>query len=316
MTRAPAALADLAVEEVRCPLCGAEGGRRLSTQMGRFGVVRCSRCRLVRLSPRPTRDAARRLYEEEYYEEGGYDDYATTFERFRPIFERLFARRLAILERYVKGPGRILECGCAHGFQLAWLRERGWDAVGTDVSLMASAYAREHFGLEVITAPLEEAPLPETSFDAAYLVDVVEHLYEPEAALANVRRALKPGGAILVQVPYELYHWEKAAQALWEHKKVGTSAPDAVPYHVMFFAPRTLRLMLEKCGFRVLGRHSGNYGVIRKRISPPEIRRGGILETSARFIYYKMGLQAALRALAAALKQGSGIIYVATPNEK
>jgi hypothetical protein len=29
-----------------------------------------------------------------------------------------------------------------------------------------------------------------------------------------------------------------------------------------------------------------------------------------------MGLQTALRALAAALKQGSGIIYVATPNEK
>ena len=316
MTRAPAALAKLAVEEVRCPLCGAEGGRRLSTQLGRFGVVRCNRCRLVRLSPRPTRDAARRLYEEDYYEEGGYDDYAATFERFREIFERLFARRLAILERYVKGPGRILECGCAHGFQLAWLREQGWDAVGTDVSLMASAYAREHLGLEVITAPLEEAPLPEASFDAAYLVDIVEHLYEPAAALANVRRAVKPGGAILVQVPYELYHWEKAAQALWERKKVGTIAPDAVPYHLMFFTPRTLRLMLEKCGFRVLGRHSGNYGVIRKRISPPEVRHGGILETSARFIYYKMGLQTALRALAAALKQGSGIIYVATPEKK
>jgi SAM-dependent methyltransferase len=316
MTRAPAALADLAVEEVRCPLCGAEGGRRLSTQLGRFGVVRCNRCRLVRLSPRPTRDAARRLYEEEYYAEGGYDDYAATFERFRGIFERLFARRLAILERYVEGPGRILECGCAHGFQLAWLREQGWDAVGTDVSLVASAYAREHLGLEVITAPLEEAPLPETSFDAAYLVDIVEHLYEPAAALANVRRALKPGGAILVQVPYELYHWEKAARAWWERKKVGTIAPDAVPYHLMFFTPRTLRLMLEKCGFRVLGRHSGNYGVIRKRISPPEVRRGGALETAARFIYYKMGFQTALRTLAAALKQGSGIIYVATPSEK
>ena len=104
MTRTPAAAEKLAVEEERCPLCGAEGGRRLSTQLGRFGVVRCNRCRLVRLSPRPTRDAARRLYEEEYYEEGGYDDYAATFERFREIFERLFARRLAILARPAIAP--------------------------------------------------------------------------------------------------------------------------------------------------------------------------------------------------------------------
>jgi hypothetical protein len=128
--------------------------------------------------------------------------------------------------------------------------------------------------------------------------------------------ALKPGGAVLVQVPYELYQWEKAAQALWERKKIGTIAPDAVPYHVMFFTPRTLKLTLEKCGFRVLGRYSGNYGAIRTRLAPPEVRRGGALETSARFIYFKMGLQAALRTLAAALKQGSGIIYVAATKEE
>ncbi|HUU57651.1 MAG TPA: class I SAM-dependent methyltransferase [bacterium] len=316
MTRTPAALANPAVEEVRCPLCGAEGGRRLSTQLGRFGVVKCRRCGLVRLAPRLTRDAVRGLYEEEYYAAGGYDDYAATFERFRHIFERLFARRLAILRRYVKSPGRILECGCAHGFQLAWLRRQGWDVVGTDVSRAASAYGREHFGLEVITAPLEEAPLPPASFDAAYLVDVVEHLYDPAAALANVRRALRPGGAILVQVPYELYHWEKAARALGERKKIATIAPDAVPYHVTFFTPRTLKLMLQKCGFRVLGRHSGNYGVIRRRLAPPDIRHGGALETAGRFIYYKLGLRAALGALAVALKQGSGVIYVATPREK
>jgi SAM-dependent methyltransferase len=158
--------------------------------------------------------------------------------------------------------------------------------------------------------------LPEASFDAAYLVDLVEHLYEPAPALANVRRALRPGGAALVQVPYELYHWEKRAQAWWEHKKAGTVAPDAIPYHVTFFTPRTLKMMLQQCGFRILGRDSGNYGAIRRRLSPPAIRRGGALETAGRFVYYKMGLQAALRALAAALQQGSGVIYVATPAER
>ena len=313
MAQPPLELATLPVEEVPCPLCDADDGRLLSTQQGRFGVVKCRRCGLVRLSPRPTREAARRLYDATYYAAGGYDDYVKTFERFRDVYERLFAKRLALLSRYVAGPGRLLECGCAHGFQLEWLRRQGWEVAGNDVSAEAAAYARQHFGLEVVEAPLEEAALEPASFDAAYLVDIVEHLYNPGAALANVRAALKPGGVILVQVPYELYHWENIGQALWERKRPGTVAPDAVPYHVTFFTPRTLKAVLQKNGFAVLARYSGNYGAIRKYLSPPEIRVGSALETAARFIYYKLGLQPALQTLALWFKQGSGVIYVATP---
>lgn len=313
MAQAPPELAKLATEEVPCPLCGAEGGRLLSTQLGRFGVVRCGRCGLVRLSPRLTADAARRLYDATYYDVGGYDDYLRTFERFRDTYEKLFAKRLALLSHHVPGPGRILEAGCAHGFQLEWLRRQGWDVVGNDVSAEAAAYARQHFGLEIIEGPLEEAALEPASFDAVYLVDILEHLYDPAAALAHVRAALKPGGAILVQVPYELYHWEKLGQALWEGKKAGAVAPDAVPYHVTFFTPRTLKSTLRKCGFRVLGRYSGNYGAIRKRLSPPKIKADSALETSARIIYYKLGLRAALQTAARWFKQGNGVIYVAAP---
>lgn len=314
MAQAPPEVATVPVEDVSCPSCGAADGRLLSTQLGRFGVVKCRRCGLVRLSPRPTREAARRLYDATYYDAGGYDDYVETFGRFRDVYERLFAKRLALLERHVPGPGRILEAGCAHGFQLDWLRRRGWEVVGNDVSAEAAAYARERFGLEVLVGPLEEVELEPASFDAAYLVDIVEHLYDPATALAHVRAALKPGGAVLVQVPYELYHWEKIGQALWEGKRPGTIAPDAVPYHVTFFTPRTLKSMLRRNGFAVRGRYSGNYGAIRRRLSPPTIRVDSALETAARFIYYKLGLRAALQTLALWLNQGSGIIYVAAPD--
>jgi SAM-dependent methyltransferase len=302
------------VEEVPCPFCEEADGRLLSTPFGRFGVVKCRRCGLVRLSPRPTAAAARRLYEAAYYDAGGYDDYVATFERFRPLYEKLFARRLALLQRHLPAaPGRLLECGCAHGFQLDWLSRRGWEVAGNDLSATASSYARDRLGLEVLVGPLEEAPLPAAHFDATYLLDLVEHLYQPEEALANVRRALKPGGVLLVQVPYELFHWEKRGQALWEGRAGGTIMPDAVPYHVMFFTPRTLRLLLEKYGFRILGRYSGNYGAVRKRLSPPRLRGDSALETAARLVYYKLGLREALRTLAVRLKQGSGVIYAATP---
>jgi len=311
MPHPPATLATLPTEEVPCPLCGRPGGKVLSVQLGRFGVVKCGRCRLVRLSPRVAAAAAATLYDEPYFARGGYDDYVATFERFRPIYERLFARRLSLVRRYVPGPGRILECGCAYGFQLMWLRRQGWEVVGDELSPAAAAFARDNFGLNVITGPLETTPLPPASFDVIYLIDLVEHLYDAAAALANVRAALKPSGVALVQSPYELYHWEKRGQAWRERKKAGTVAPDAVPYHVMFFTPRTLRLLLVKSGFSILRRHSGNYGAVRRYLTPPRVTGASWPETAARFVYHNMGIRAALQHIAALLKQGSGIIYIA-----
>ena len=305
--------AALETEEVPCPLCGATARILLSTQLGRFGVVRCARCRLVRLSPRPTAAAARRLYDESYYAAGGYDDYVATYERFRGLFHRFYARRLSLLARHVPWPGRILEVGCAHGFQLAWLREQGWDAVGNEVSAAAARYARDQLGLTVSEGPLEKLDFPPVSFDAVYMIHILEHLYEPIAAMARVRAALKPRGALLVQCPYELYHWEKVAQAAWERRRPGTIAPDAVPYHLAFYTPRTLRLMLERGGFRILARYSGNYGAIRKRQAPPRIKTGDPFETALRYLYFKLGFRDALRALSLPLKQGSGVIFAAAP---
>jgi len=304
---------DLPLEEVPCPLCGTTAARLLSVQRGRFGVRRCARCGLVRLSPRPAAAAAPLLYADAYYATGGYDDYVATHARFRPLFERFYARRLALLQRHVRGPGRLLEVGCAHGFQLAWLRARGWDARGCELSPGAAHYARRELGVPVEEGTPETVALEPASLDAVYMVDILEHLPDALGALARLRRALKPGGVLLVQCPYELYHWEKLGQAAWEHKKPGTITPDAVPYHLLFFTPRTLKLLLVRAGFRPLARYSGNYGAIRRRLSPPAIRGGSWPETAARFAYFRLGVRAALRGLAVAVKQGSGVIYVAAP---
>lgn len=311
MPRPPAAVATLPTEEIPCPLCGSNGGKILSVQMRRFGVVKCQRCRLVRLSPRVAASVRHLLYDDVYFAGGGYDDYAATYARFRHIYEKLFAARLRLVQRFLPARGHLLECGCAHGFQLEWLRRQGWDVTGNELSPAAARYAREELGVDIITGPLETTPLPPKSFDLIYLIDLVEHLYDPDAALANVRSALRDKGVVLVQTPYELFHWEKIAQALWEGKRPGAIAPDAVPYHVTFFNPRTLALLLIKNGFKILKRASGNYGAVRRFLSPPQILTANPLETTARFVYYRLGLRRALQQIALVAKQGSGIIYVA-----
>jgi hypothetical protein len=63
---------------------------------------------------------------------------------------------------------------------------------------MASSSSRIE-GTEVHRGYLEDAELPESAFDCISAFDVVEHLRDPNTALASISRALKPGGMVLIE---------------------------------------------------------------------------------------------------------------------
>lgn len=74
--------------------------------------------------------------------------------------------------------------------------------VGVDASTEALAIAnRDHSAPNVtyLQASVYALPLPDESFDVAYGHQILQHLADPVAALAEVRRVLKPGGLIAVR---------------------------------------------------------------------------------------------------------------------
>jgi SAM-dependent methyltransferase len=301
-------------EKVRCALCGADEPRLLSVCRG-WPVVRCRRCGLVYLRERPSENALGELYGRDYYDaedDVGYRGYMQTFHRYRDVFRRIFDRRHRDLRRHTSG-NRLLEVGCAYGTLLAHLREKGWEVSGVEVSPLSSRRAREDLGLDVRTGKLEEAGYPDSRFDVVLLLDVLEHLHRPFQTLGEISRILAPGGTLVVQCPYELYHWEEVAEAVLRGKKTATIEPDSVPAHLYFFVPRTLDAFLRKGGFRIAARQSGNYGEIRRRVSPPEILRGSPAEVLFRLAYYRLGIQRLLYTVSRWLGQGSGLIRYATP---
>jgi 2-polyprenyl-3-methyl-5-hydroxy-6-metoxy-1,4-benzoquinol methylase len=301
------------VEHVHCPLCGGDDARLLSIQREVFGVVECRICGLVYLSPRPTKESIAAIYDETYYKDPtvGYPDYLKTFHDHREIFVQIFDERLAAIGRF-KETGRILEVGCAHGLLLDHFRKHGWDTFGVELSQPSARYAKEVLGLNVQNVPLERADFPERFFDVVLMLDVIEHFPDHKAAFDVVRRVLKDDGVMVAQVPWELYHWEKVLCAVANGKKPGTIEPDAVPAHISFFTPRTLRLMLEKHGFQVIKRESGNYGRVRERIFPPSTDDKCLLRRLLKITYYRLGVRKLLRSLAPKLKHGSGIILYVT----
>lgn len=300
-------------ETVSCALCGADDSRLLSVCRS-WPVVRCRRCGLVYLRERPCENTLEELYGSDYYDaedDVGYRGYLRTYRRYRDVFDSIFLRRDRDLRRHSRG-NRLLEVGCAYGTLLDFLRGRGWDVTGVEVSPLSSRIARDELGLDVRTGRLENAAFAEGSFDVVLLLDVLEHLHRPFETLREIGRVLAPGGTLVVQCPYELYHWEEVGEAVLRGRKTGTIEPDSVPAHLYFFVPRTLEAFLRKGGFRITARQSGNYGEIRRRVSPPRIVQGTPAETLFRLVYFRLGLQRALYMLARWLGQGSGIIRYAT----
>ncbi len=109
-------------------------------------------------------------------------------------------------------PGdRVLEVGCGVGAQTVTLLERnpGIDLTAVDVSTasLAAAAARVRgtghgeatfVQADILEAPSPDSPLQPGTYDHAFVCFLLEHLSEPETALARVRALVRPGGTITV----------------------------------------------------------------------------------------------------------------------
>lgn len=118
-------------------------------------------------------------------------------------------RRLAMeaLRRFLPPPGRLVEGGFGGGEGLRTFGAMGYEVCGLDRMAAAVEAARAR-GLTAEVHDLDQ-PWPPAlqQLHVVVLLDVLEHLDDPAAALGHAREALAPGGGILVTVPAwpELY---------------------------------------------------------------------------------------------------------------
>ena len=122
--------------------------------------------------------------------------YYFNYLRSRSHFGLLY-RRYLLYPRLIRHlSGRVLDVGCGIGDFLAFRP----GTVGADVNPHAVDWCRQR-GLDVRLMAGDRLPFEDDGFDGVVLDNVVEHLREPEALLAEVRRVLVPGGRLLIGVP-------------------------------------------------------------------------------------------------------------------
>ncbi len=228
-------------EAIACPVCGDAMNVRVVRDDGDRGrIVRCRRCDLGYVSPRPVSTIG--LYEDPAYfgqsettSDAGYLAYGEDSGVMREYFARV-AHDLA--ERV--GQGRLLEVGCANGSFLRAAREASFEVQGVEPGDSAAQLARDA-GLPVLTGILDDPAIEIGAWDVVVLLQTVEHLPSPEPSFARLLTLLRPGGTLLLTTPNQHSWLARLSGKHWFEYKP--------PEHLFLFTPRTIAALLARVGF-------------------------------------------------------------------
>lgn len=227
------------IENAPCALCGSGastpmlvGRDRTCGVPGRFQIVRCDECGLVRTDPRPTRASIGRYYPTHYspYQE----------EAGPRVGSGWFDRRVKAMPP-VAPSGRLLEIGTSVGTFLEQRKRDGWDVTGIEFDERAAARAAERTGAPIHVGSIESASFPPGSFDVICAWQVVEHLHDPVTSLRRCFEWLVPGGWLSIAVPDIGAPGFRIFQGAWYALEL--------PRHLYHFSAQTCRAMFESCGF-------------------------------------------------------------------
>jgi SAM-dependent methyltransferase len=129
----------------------------------------------------------------------------------------------------------VLDAGCGSGRTLRELSRFGRVAA-TEPDPDAAALAADRGDFDVRIAGLPDVPWPDASFDLITCLDVIEHVQDDVAALAQLRRVARPAAVLLATVP--------AYPLLW-------SRHDVANHHFRRYTRRSLSGALTVAGWRL-----------------------------------------------------------------
>lgn len=214
------------------------------------------------LFPTPEADELKKYYESRYYDPLRKSKSGTTAQEVLEAVQAAESRedrawRKAVehadIAQYLTdlAPGkRVVDIGAGIGEVVANLAEGGFEAIGIEPSEEASAFAAAQ-GIPIIASDIASFSADESrrgSFDAALLMNVLEHVLDPRDTLTRIRNLLAPGGVLMIRSPNDFSDIQDAAVSTLGIRKWWIANPD----HVSYFNHPALERLLNACGFEVL----------------------------------------------------------------
>lgn len=243
------------MKSVICAICGEDNAELLydggvlkrGAPLINFSNVICRACGLVYENPRMEESEIAASYgkyiENRFSLEGGEDvgKYLRHIEG-----KNKKNANIDFLKQFLKSEHEVLEIGSGFGIMLRGLKESiGCRLEGIEPATSAK-YAEKGGGVPVFHGTFDEYFEKygnEKKFDAVLMHHVFEHFPEPLEVLKKLKKILKPGGLLYIEVP-NILNFERRVKYFFDF------------WHYYNYSPGTLEKILKKGGFKIVKRNA------------------------------------------------------------
>ena len=169
----------------------------------RFAIYRCRRCTHQFVHPAVTPEDQALMYSDGYFAREGDWVCGVFGAGYLEAESSLRKEARQILTMLPVSSGRLLDIGCAGGVFLDEASKHGFAVSGIELNSSMAQHARDEYHLEVLSSRIEDVPENEWSaaFDVITMLDCLEHVPEPLAAMRKVHHWLRPNGTAFIRGP-------------------------------------------------------------------------------------------------------------------
>jgi len=233
-------------ENISCPVCASSDYAliqrtkdfRLKISDTVFSIVRCNKCEFVFLNPRPSKAESMNFYSSDFHKQDN-----TLFYKIIEPFFRLSQESIGKTFKKYKKSGSLLDIGCGNGSFIMFMQKFGYDVRGVELNPEAEKFASNLLKDRIFYKELKDCDFPEKTFDIITMMQSLEHVYDLNEILSEIRRVLKDDGILFISVPNAAFFESRLFGPYYYNLEA--------PRHLYFFTKESIKSLMLKNDFLV-----------------------------------------------------------------
>jgi 2-polyprenyl-3-methyl-5-hydroxy-6-metoxy-1,4-benzoquinol methylase len=194
----------------------------------------------------PSKEELKAFYSSNYFNIGkskGYQEGYKSFGEMQRDSLKIILKNIVSLQPKAI---TLLDIGCAYGIFLKIACEMGFKVQGIEVSKSASNYGIKNYDLSIHNGTLDSyfKRNPSARFDVITMLDVLEHLTDPNESIRIVSSLMKPTSILVIKIPNV-----KSLRALIEGREWRQIKP---PEHLQYFTMTSIEYLLSKHNLKII----------------------------------------------------------------
>jgi len=207
-----------------------------------FTLAKCDQCGFIYTNPIPDPDSLATYYESEDYLSHKSDNKGLLSAVYKSIRKINIKTKFRLVQQY-KELGNVLEIGTGTGELLYYFYKNGWNVTGVEPNDYARNFAISNFKLNILNED-QISELQAKSYDIVMLWHVLEHVYDLEGRMKQIKKLVKDNGYVVIAVPnIDSYDFKKYGK-YW--------AGLDVPRHLYHFSEPTMRKLLQTYSLKLI----------------------------------------------------------------